>query len=369
MKKSILVTGILFLFAILLFLGGLGIEVELVQYFGLAVGMVFLFATFIIEGKLKSPPGLSVYSVFILLFAVSILWSVDRVKTLEVLSLFLSGGIFWMVFYNLNLEESFLSVEKILLGLGVIFGALFVYYNFFVNAEVRWRSLFLPYSSGPNHNNIGDFWAVVFLVVSYALLKNYEKVIYWILLAVGVYFLVASQSRSALVALFVGFTYLTKDKLEKKKYRHLVGPLVVIVVGLFLYLGLGKTTIFTRPYYFQAIAGLFRNPFGVGIGNFFEISKDEAYHLLGFSGQSVVVHNIVLEVLAGMGVFGLTFGYWFFEKISEVWNKRGKTSLLYGACFLALASNFFLHSSYFNPTMFWFWFVFLGLFQKNLSRS
>lgn len=109
--------------------------------------------------------------------------------------------------------------------------------------------------------------------------------------------------------------------------------------------------------------GLYHNPLGVGIGNFGLISTDPENWILGLSHSSIVVHNLVLEMIAGMGVLGVIFTIWFIKVVLKLWQSKDIQNLVYRAAFFALTANFFFHSTYFVPTMLWLWFIFLGISQ------
>lgn len=348
----------------LLFFGGLGVEVEVVQYFGILMGILLLSLVRLQKGKIKFPPFIVIYSLFLILFLInSFFISVDTKKSLDVFSLFLGGGLFWVIAYNLR-EEPIFKFDKLIVLLGLFFAGLYFVNESFGNPfNVKPWSLYLPFSGFYNHNNIGDLWALVLTIIAFYLVKNPKSILHWIFVLIGTYLLVISQSRAALAALFIGVFYIAREKglIEKNKKAFMIFVLTITII--FLYFGLQKTTLLTRPYYIQGILGILQNPQGVGVGNFRVISEDPSNHILGLSGFSSAAHNVVIEIVTGLGILGFVFVYWLTKVIQKLWVRKNLKNLVYKAVFFALTINFFFHASYFVPTMLWLWFISLGLSQ------
>ena len=357
---------VLVIFAFLLLSGGLGVETVLVQNIGVFVGILLVVLIWLQKRKILFPPFILVYSLFLLLFLInSFVISVNTKKSLEVFSLFLSGGLFWIVSYNLK-KELTARFDKLIILLGLVFAGLYFYNNFFGDpSTVKPWSLYLNYSAYRNHNNIGDLWAVVLIVVIYHLLKNPRNVLLWPKTLLGGYLLYLSQSRAALVALASGVLFLGSKKGWVEKYKKVLAVFLIIASLLFLKIGAQKTTLLTRQYYIQGILGFIHNPEGVGIGNFDVISRNPENHILGLSHFSSVAHSLPLEIVSGLGILGFVFVYWLIKVLQEVWNNTNKNNLVYRAVFITLFVNFFFHSTYLVPTMLWLWFGSLGLSQSD----
>lgn len=385
--------------------GGLGVETVLVQNIGVLVGVLLIALIWLQKRIIHLPKFILPYSIFLILSLVHTLTvSVDVKKSLEVFSLFLAGGLLWIVIYNLRKEltpysssantvelaprmkrrseQTFRALreylaaccevfyfDKLIIVLGLIFAGLYFYNNFFGDPSiVRPWSLFLDYSAYRNHNNIGDLWAVVLIVVISYLLKNPKNIFFWMTAFLGGYLLFISQSRSALVALTAGVLYLAKEKGWIGKYKTIFSLFITISIALFLIIGTQKTTLFTRQYYVQGLLGFIHNPQGVGVGNFDIISRNPENHILGLSHFSSVAHNIVLEMVTGLGILGFVFVYWLVKVMAQIWDDKNKKNLVYKAVFIALFVNFFFHSTYFIPTMLWMWFAVLGLSQMKVLK-
>lgn len=353
---------ILFLIGILLFLGGLGVELFYIKVYGVLISLLLVGLAWFWKGKIELPKTSKLYGVFLIFFLISLIWSKDWKFSFEHFLLFLSGGLFWLAFYNLSYEFG-RWLDKIVIILGVIFGGLFIINHYWGEIQVRAWSLFLPHVSNLNHNNIGDFWSITLIVIIYYLLKKPKSPLYWPFVGLGIYFLFMGQSRSSYVALAVGVLYLFRGYGLAQKYRNILAGFVILTAVLFVFTGAFKTTLFVRPYYVQALVGLVHNPLGVGVGNFGFISTDPENWIFGLSQPAQVVSNIVLEIISGMGILGIVFAFWFFKVVFEVWRIRDLKSLVYPAIFLALSANFFFHVTYFVPTTLWLWFISLGIVQ------
>lgn len=358
---------ILLLIGIFLFFGGMGIETVLVQYFGIAVGVLMLVLAWFWKKKLVLPHGFILYTLFLLLFLLSLTWSQNVKTSFEYFTLFFGGGLFWLSFYNLQ-KEIGKEFENILILLGIVFGGLFLTYKITGDIPVKSGTLYTLSSLYKNHNHLGDYWAIILTIAGYHMIRG-QKRWHWLLLIPGIYFLTTSLSRTAFLSLAVGgyFVFLKQGWIKgHKKFFRLFLALIVV---LFLFTGMQKTTLFSRPYFVQGVVGLFRKPLGVGVGNFGLISSDPANQLLGAANFSSMAHNIVLEVFAGMGFLGMVFAVWLFSVAKSVWNSNNR-AVVYQAAFIILMINFFFDTTYFIPAMLWLWFMFLGLAQpiKNEKK-
>ncbi len=117
--------SILVLIGAFLFLGGLGIETNIVQYVGVSVGFLLFALSIIWRKKIEFPPGSFLYIIFLSLMSLSITWSKDKLASFEYLMLFTSGGLFWVSFSNLK-NEFQKGFDKLVIILGLLFGVLFL---------------------------------------------------------------------------------------------------------------------------------------------------------------------------------------------------------------------------------------------------
>jgi len=346
-KKQLSVYCLLVLWLSLFLIAGWGEWLFSVKLTGLLVSLVVLIAIGGEKQSIKLPRFFSAYGLFLLIWAFNLFWSVNRAKTFEEWCLFSTGGLWWLIVFNRkNFFKKYL--DKLIVLLGLIFGGLFLYYYLTNQTVVKPWSLIQVYSGNSDHFMVGDFWS---MVMGIALANQW-----WLLMPVGIFLIILSQSRAAVVALVAGIYYLFKDKIWLAKWRNwLVMGLVLVFLGM----GINKTVLNSRHYYVQSLVGLKYYPWGVGVGNFNIISRDKRTHLWGLSSYATNVHSIVLEMMSGLGWLGLVFVFWLFQVFKAVWQE--KDNLVYRITWIVLTVDFLLFSGYLVPTMLWLWFMLLGL--------
>ena len=345
---------------ILLFAGGFGN-----WYFITAGGLLGSIALLLInnrKSKIKFPYGFKLYLLFLTLLLTDLIISVDKYESLKFLLLFVSGGGFWVFANNMgrNLDGKF---EKILIFLGLVFGVFYLIYALFSLTPPAW-GIFSFTSYERTHNHIGDLWVLILLVPIYKFLKGEKKKFTdYILLGFGLTLLAASLSRSAYVSLMVAIIFILWKLNIWEKYKKVLLSFLGVFAILFISASLLKPIVANRIYFLQAVLGLYYYPLGVGVGNFSEVSSIFSNSSALLRPFSAYVHNIVLEVLSGLGILGLVFVYWLYKVIKGV--LIHPNSLLSGAVFLGLFTNFFFDRTYVTPTMLWLWFISLGLAQDR----
>lgn len=347
---------------VLLFWGGLGIYQNLLYLFAFLVGVGQIIYVWVEKGKIKIPENFYLFILVLVLIALNVFWSEQRVKTVEYLKIFSLGGVFWLTYYNLR--NYYVKVfDKYIFFLGIAFAGIF-----FASLQNGTSPTYIlspfSYKEGYSHLHIGDLWAVVLVVVG---LLSLSKIRAWHIFALGLgsYLVILSLSRSAYVSILAGSLFAIY-KLQGSKSKRVLEILVLIAVGLIIFAGLRKPTLLVRPYYVQALLGIPKYIFGVGMGNFFKISSGfEGNVWLGFPNVSTMTHNIVLEFFSGLGVLGATFLYWLVKVVKQIISEQVDKGLVYKVAFLALTANFMFDTTYSIPTMLWLWFMLLGLSFDN----
>lgn len=344
-----------FLIALLIFIGGYGFEKVAVEVFGFIFSLGLFIYLFSKKQKIRVPKSFLAYTVFLLFVALSFLWSVDGANTLEYFLLFLTGGVVWIVFYNLD-KKYVNKLDVVLFVVGVLFFALYTYYLYGDLSSKQW-SLVFPATT--NHHHLGDYWAVILPLFLFGIDKKRSFLKYFALF-IGLIAIAISLSRSAHVALVgaVVFFFLKGKRLAN---RRIIYTLFGIFIILFLATGFFKPTLLSRPYFVQSLSGLLKHPFGVGMGNFGDISQ-EVSGVFGMDGYSSIAHSVVFEVVSGVGVFGLLFVYWLTRKVLDVWKNP---DMLFAPSFVALTVNFLFDTTYFIPGMLYLWFMLLGLSEER----
>lgn len=348
------------LLLLLFVFGGLGLERRLVVWVGGVVSLLLLVIVWRIKGKLKIPKYWWVYLVWVGFSFVSLMWSTRVEISLMQSLLYLIGGVVWLSVSNL--PERWGRGGMVVVTAGLVFG---VFYLLNGVGAFDCVGSSLVCQETEQHNHIGDWWAVTMLPVIYQVAVMKRKFIWWIVL-VGVYFLIMSMSRSAYLATFVGLMVLAKEikKPDTKKIGMAVAVLTLVVS---LVVGASKTILFSRPYFIQAVVGLFKYPFGVGLGNFRIISWKVSEMLPGFLYNfSAWTHNWILEVFAGLGwVGGILFVVWLFKLGKVVLSSKEG---LVKAMWVATAVNFMFDFTYAIPAMLWLFFYLLGVVQEEKTE-
>ena len=332
---------------------------------------VLVLFTYFDKGKLTFPRTFSLYIVFLGFFLISLFWTKDMLVSIKHFLNFISGGLIWLLIHNLKDKGLKPNLPFLTIALGIIFGLWFFYTRAFGIYVVESYNLVNYSVQNFTHHHVGDLWSVVAAVTGFSILKSRGKNIYlWLIAIFGLVLLALSFSRSAYVALASGgayFLYKNSNYLKKNIFPILV---FTLIIGLFFAATSQKSLIGHRLFYVQAVSGIFKNPFGVGMGNFSTISLDSTNHLFGIDAYAGVADNIFLEIFVGMGVFGLTFIYWFAETCREIFGKKGNFKELTSLIFVVLAVNFQFNYIYFIPTMLWLWFICIAVaVAKKNKRS
>jgi|GEM_PF-2635771 hypothetical protein len=357
MKIVEVLAGIILVF---LFLAGFGRQLLLVKMFGVVVGLLSLLIVKMSKGKIKIPKYFKGYLLVLLILGISIFWSKNRVNSLEDWLMFIAGGEFWLVSFNLR-ERWRKYWDKLMVIMGLVFGGLYIYKAYLVkDLGIEAMSLFEHFSSYKNHLLLGDFWSVLIVIIMVWLLRNNTKIVNWGLLGFGGWLVFVSQSRTALLSIIVAVLYLINVK-NNKQIKQWGKWVIGLALAVFLVFGLSKSTLLVRDYYLESLVGLKTYPTGVGLSNFKLISEDPAFHVLGRNDTSVDAHSIVFEMISGIGWLSLIFLFWFYLVVKEVVDKKDQEGLVYRVALIALTTNFLLFSSYLSPTMFWLWFICLGM--------
>ncbi len=337
-------------FTFLIFLGGLGkIDTFLLSI----IFLFFLFLLFLPYGKLelKTPPLSKTCFIFLLLYLLSLNWSLDKKATLWFFWLFLAGYLFWLFSFNFFYKEKEMIFNAMIFS-GFLFLVLFLIYFLNGNEGIGPLGLYKLTSSKANHNHLGDYWALLTTLSLYKYFFEGRKRTWFYLLIIGFLVIFLSMSRASVVSLICGIFFLFRFFKDRKFSKFIVG-LVVLLVLFFLYFGLEKSLIFSRQFYFQSLAGLLNYPFGVGMGNFRFISSDPRNYLCGFSSFGLYAEGIIFEMLAGLGILGIVFIYFFLKNIWLIVFSQGKKILPEKILFIILSVNFIFDYTYFIPAMLW----------------
>jgi hypothetical protein len=178
----------------------------------------------------------------------------------------------------------------------------------------------------------------------------------------GMFFLTASLSRSAYVALAAGAYYIFYRLGFNKRYKKVFGIILVVIAVIFVFAGAFKTTLFGRAYYAESLVGIINHPLGLGMGRFYQISAASP------GTVSAYVHNIILEFVLGMGIFSIFFLWWLARVLYALFKEKGRDTL-FSAIFILIFVDFCFGLTYSIPVFILLWFISLGLAQKEGSQQ
>jgi hypothetical protein len=342
--------------------GGLGIINIWFEWAGMIVFALLLYLLFINRGNLKFPPNFKTFLAVLLLLLINVLFSHNQQETLKYLFMFVGGGALWIFAFNLSDKQNIREHSiKILLLLGLFF-AQYTLIGILRHSELIRSFSLISYSSiSRNHHNIGDFFSLIALLSVYKLFNSKNNKISWYLLNfISFVFIFYSRSRSALLSLGIPMLIMFRQNGIYKKYKKISIAVMVLLVVVTLFFAQRKSLLFSREYFIQGLAGLIHNPLGVGVGNFEEISSNTSNQIMGATSFSSVAHNLPLEFLTGLGIFGLVFLY-FYVRVAIDSIRNYKTDPVSCLMFLSLSVNFLTHFTYAIPVMLWLWFLLMGL--------
>jgi len=357
LKIKIIQRTIIYILLILsLVLGGMTNHLRFAEMLGFITGiLLFLYTWNFTKGEILLPKGFKLFVVFLVLLFLNVLWSGHKASTREYFVNFVTSGLLWISVFNLR--QFFLPrIDKLIVVAGVFF-SVFFFISYFSGINVidnGWS--FFSYNPASNHMHLGDLWVIIAILCVYWLKQKFRWRILP-LLGISIFLLAISLSRSAYLALGVGLFYLY---FQKVKPGWIVKISILIIPVLFIFASFSKSIFSARPYFIQGLQGIINRPFGVGMGNFFEISRRYFETKL-----TTIAHNLILEVFVGMGIFGLVFVGWLTSIVVDIIRSKGKSGLVYAGIFFAILANFMFDTTYTIPTMLWIWFMSLGLAQPS----
>jgi branched-subunit amino acid transport protein len=328
---------------ILIILGSLGVFKDYCIPLSITNTLLFLGIKLIKGIKIQIPNNFKLYLIFLavllahtLLFDGIIIW----------FWMFLSGGLYWLSIYNIrDFVNKYFSSFLYFLGILMVF--IYIYFKLKGVTFLSPDNLFLPIRADILHNHIGDLWAIILVSIFYKTISKFKS---WHIpfIITGIIMVAMSLSRSAVLTLAIGIVYIIY-KLNLHTKKSIVALATLVCFSLFIYFSIYKSTLFARPYFYEAIKSTVTSPMGIGMANFAKASP-----------ETNVVHNLVLEVVCGMGVFSSIFVFWLYKIGKDIYMSKN-INIEFAAIFIALFVNFFFDSTYVIPGMSWIWFATLAL--------
>lgn len=331
----------------------------LISLLSASLGLMYLLKNNI---DVKIPKNFVLVSIFTLILHLYVFFINDKLNPFYYATIFSEGLIFWLIFYNIN--EGGKLLKSILVNLSITYSFFYIISILF---NINLIALAEPFFSGGllvNHWNIGDLWAFT-LISIIATEWNKFKHSTWIIIGVGFGFVAISNVRSAMFALAVGLVYFfTKNTIQPKFSKIIMSIFIGLCVIFFVLSGINKTTIFDRPYFGQSIQAFAKHPFGVGMGNFKQISAE--YYSNGTDGGQLATttFNIFFEALSGVGIFSVLLLIFLISVVGDLF-KDNNHNVTWGAVLLTILTNFMLDASYNTPSLMWIFFMAIAIFQSK----
>ena len=339
--------------------GGIGPDRDVVVIFGAVLAGFWLLWAYITKRRIVFPRYFGWFCGLVGVATLSLIWSTDRLITLRYVILTAAGALWWVGAKTLAKRQGINQVvrQSILIS-GVIFTLLWIGNTTkLIPWEYRPSSLVAEASTYKNHNHLGDWWMVM-------LMMGGEMQLAWLI--PGLVMLWACRSRSADLGVMAGWGYLVWSGGWWQKRKRMVIGIGIALVVLFIASGLQKVTLGARDYYVQTIAGVtISNPLGVGLGNFDRISVDARTHWWGRDDYSSVVHNLPLEWMSGMGWLAIVGWIWLGFMSWQMGFETTGNRRRWRAAYWAILINFLFDTTYFLPSLWWLWFVVMGLAEGD----
>ena len=334
----------------------------LLSFLSVSSGMLFVIRS---KKTLIIPKHFLIFTIFALILHLYIPFVQDKIQPFYYSAVISEALFYWLIFYNI--EGGKLIAKRIFITFSILYSSILLItktfdLNFFALAE----SIF---QEAPNkHYYYNCFWVPAIILLFEKELKKIKKD-RLILIIAGIVFLIISDSRTSFVAFVLSIVYMIYKRyfVIELKRKYIMIPVLLMGV-LFVYLGVQKTTLFSRPYFAQSIQSFPQNPLGVGFGNFAQISdtfRGNENDWTPFSGN---VHNIILESLSGVGVFTILLVAFLFLIIKDVLLSKSE-GIVWGAVVIFILTSFMFDSSYAIPCFIWLLFISLGIFQSKALTS
>jgi len=305
---------------------------------------------------------------FNILFIISIFFSSYKLKSiLLLLDIFLICIYFALFFYDKNDEQKYFFLILYLISLFSIINIVNYSFSIFEEKNLLFSNPIMQ----------GLISGIGLLIAFYYILKRFNW-IFFVLMIINLAGVFVSASKAAFIGVVV-FSFV----LIILKRKRLIPFLIILIILIFIIpnpiKNMFEFSLTKDPYAFNRIdiwkmsINIFKDNFlyGVGLGNFSEVSKK--YNFKQTKGPANyfkvprIPHNDYLKVLCETGIFGLIilllFIFFILRKIfsSSLFN-ISKIIILY------LLFNAFLFNIMFH-TFFFFMFIFLlkNLFEENIS--
>ncbi len=292
------------------------------------------------------PPGFFSLLTFTALLNLFPFFINETVNPLRYALNFNLGVLGYLFFYNYN--QSFHLITKSIKYLSFLYAGLYLLSFIFPIELAKFAFFIFPQTDPTIHFNLGLIWGF------YALTEVAQKGVKVKphLIIITLVFAVISFNRTVILGIILGLLYLANGEVSKIFTKWKVGFTLLSIIIL-LFMGLSKTTIFNRPYFFQSIKVFFDNIWGVGLGNFGLVSSSTSF-----------AHSILLEIVSGLGIFSIPFVVWMF-KVYKNLTTVGQENFFIKSVQLSTLVILLFTPNYIIFGFMWFWFLCIGIEEEE----
>jgi hypothetical protein len=316
--------------------------------------------------RLNFPKHFGLMVMFVIILNLYPIFIKDKINPIYFAAIFGEGLLYWLIFFNIKNGGNLF--RSLLIKLTLLYSLFYVLTRFSNLNLTTFSAYFFQEGLPSKHYHIGDLWAFT-LTLIVGLGWGKFKLKDWLIMDLGILFLVISNARSAYLSLLLGFAYIATKRWGKAKINRYL-PIIFFfsTIGLFMFASSSKTTLFSRPYFLQSITSFPTHPLGVGFGNFKLINEYILKTTLAKEvSLSSYVHNIFLEALSGVGIFSVLFLIFLIQVAKDLWQASSE-KVVWGALLTAILINFMFDTTYTIPSLIWILFICLGVFQASKSQ-
>lgn len=331
----------------------------LISFLAICLGSIYLLRN---GTRIGFPKYFPLMICFVLILQIYLFFISNKLNPFYYTTTMSMGLIYWLIFFNLKNGDRIL--KSLLIRFSLTYSSFYILSKVFNINLIKLAELIFTQDFPTRHYYFGGFWAITIVLLVGLYWKEF-KLKQWLIIGLGIVFVAISNARSGYLSLTLGIGYIIVKKTKGVRLdKKIVIPLISLIVGLFMFSSLGRTTLFSRPYYIQSIESFVKYPLGVGMGNFKQISEMYQLKSLTETSFSIYAHNIFLETLSGVGIFSVVFLAFLILLVRDILKEDSK-NIVWGAVIISILTNFMLDASYTIPGFIWILFISIGVFQSK----
>ena len=314
------------------------------------------------EERIRIPKFFNLIIIFNVILFIYPLFIESKNNPLYYAFMFTISSLYWVLFYNL--KKGFIILKWIILSVPIFTSLIYILSNTIDPEIIKFSELFFIENLSGRHYLIGNTWVFALLAIAFDNLNKFDlsKAVTYLS---ALFFIILANSRSAYLSLIAGLLSFSSRFNLNSKFKKITIILCILTTIFFVVSSIGRTTIFSRPYFIQSVESFVKYPLGVGMGNFEKISTEYYTKEKDLSKFSIYTHNIFLETLSGVGIFSIIFLIFIYKSIYSIFKSKGKQLDAWSIVFIAMSLNFMVDTTYTIPGMFWLWFMVYGTSQSR----